>query len=125
MTLLDCAKLPNFVLIKGPGFAAIQKEGHKALIVYCDFGGDCEVIRDKHPLVQTAKSTRYCLDARSKFPFHRAVTADITAKVLKASNIGQFGAVNIELGHIANTHGLCFNCVDAETHSLGDVIVGG
>ena len=33
VTLLDCAKLPNFVLVKGPGFVAIQKEEHKALIV--------------------------------------------------------------------------------------------
>ena len=38
MTLLDCAKLPDFVLVKCPGLAAIHQEGHKALIVYRNFG---------------------------------------------------------------------------------------
>lgn len=30
-----------------------------------------------------------------------------------------------EFSHVADTHGLCFHRVDAQTHPLGNVIVGG
>ena len=123
MTLLDCAKLSDFVLVKSPRFATIQQEGHKALIVYCNSGRDWEVMRVKNPLVQATKSTRCCLDTRCKFPLHGAVTADIAAEVLEASNVGQFGTIRKELSRIANN--LCFGSVDAKTHSFSDVIVGG
>ena len=93
MTLLDCAKLSDFVLIKSPRFATIQQEGHRRLIVYGNFGRDCEVMRVKNPLAQATKSTRCCLDTRCKFPLHGEVTADIAAEVLEASNVGQFGTI--------------------------------
>lgn len=44
MTLLDCEKLPDFVLVKSPGFAVIHLEGLKALVVYCDFNTDNELM---------------------------------------------------------------------------------
>ena len=86
MTLVDCAKLSDFVLVKSPRFATIQQEGRKVLVVYYHFGRNCEVMR-------ATKSTRCCLDTRYKFPLHGAVTADIAAEVLEACTVGQFGTI--------------------------------
>ena len=71
MTLLDCAKRPDFVLVKCPGLAAIHQEGRKALIVYCNIGRGHA---SQTPSCADGHKNTMLLGCEKQVALHRAVT---------------------------------------------------